>query len=136
MGKEKKEFHFIAINTVFETGALSEKGLLCVDDKAGCIQISVTEHASLLKTYQHGAHSGARGFLGKTAPFCLTQTPPPRTKAERCPCLHNDVSTSPRHKTANTLLEETIQRAISTPRAKSPTGQGLQVCISAGYGDC
>lgn len=80
MGKEKKEVHFISINTVFETGALSEKGLLCVDDKAGCIQISVTEHASLLKTYQHGAHSGARGFLGKTAPFCLTQTPPTELK--------------------------------------------------------
>lgn len=38
MGKEKKEVHFISINTVFETGALSEKGFLCVDDKAGCIQ--------------------------------------------------------------------------------------------------
>lgn len=27
------------------------------------------------------------------------------------------------------MLEETIQRAISTPKAKSPTGRGLQVCL-------
>lgn len=70
MGKEKT-VHFISINRVFETGALSEKGLLCVDDKAGYIQISVTKQASLLKTYQHGTHSGACGFLVKTAPSLL-----------------------------------------------------------------
>lgn len=60
MGKEKKKFHFISINSAFQTGALSEEGLLCVDDKAGYIQISVTKLASLLKAYQHGAQWGSR----------------------------------------------------------------------------
>lgn len=59
MGKEKK-IHFISINSVFQTGALSEEGLLCVDDKAGHIQISVTKLASLLKAYQRGAQWGSR----------------------------------------------------------------------------
>lgn len=44
-----EKVHFILINSTFKTAALSEKGLLYVDDKAGCIQISATKQASLLK---------------------------------------------------------------------------------------
>lgn len=45
----KKKVRFISINSVFKTAALSEKGLLYVGDKAGSIQISATNPASLLK---------------------------------------------------------------------------------------
>lgn len=79
-------------------------------------------------------HSGAHGFLGETAPSLLPNPGPTELKLKMSSTIPRCLN--PRHKRANTLLEETTQRAISTPRAKSAKGQGLQVCISVGYGEC
>lgn len=105
-----------------------------MDDKAGYIQISVTKQASLLKTYQSGAHSGACGFLVKTAPSLLPN--PDLTELKLKDVLaHTMMSQQVQGTKDPTLLEEIIQRATFTPRTKSPKGQGLQVCISVGSGE-
>lgn len=66
-GGGEEGVHFISINSIFKTAALSEKGLLYIDDKAGCIQISATKHTSFLKglsawsTQQQGSQQNAPG---------------------------------------------------------------------------